>query len=122
VEFFPSWVEFTVTLDCLYLKKITVFTLVASFGFERTVFKFPSCDFIMAENAPPVNLSVSRCQLPNRKYEDCNPDNLVEKIEGWLDKNDDGCHLTYGSLRLQAGDCVILSAKPYGTKTSAFLC
>ena len=33
----------------------------------------------MAENAPPVNLSVSRCQLPNRKYEDCNPDNLVEK-------------------------------------------
>ena len=76
----------------------------------------------MAENAPPVNLSVSRCQLPNRKYEDCNPDNLVEKIEGWLDKNDDGCHLTYGSLRLQAGDCVILSAKPYGTKTSAFLC
>ena len=95
---------------------------VASFGFERTVFKFPSCDFIMAENAPPVNLSVSRCRLPNRKYEDCNPDNLVEKIEGWLDKNDDGCHLTYGSLRLHTGDCVILSAKPYGTKTSAFLC
>ena len=45
-----------------------------------------------------------------------------KKIEGWLDKNDDGCHLTYGSLRLQAGDRVILSAKPYGTKTSAFLC